>query len=102
MRFCLLPPVALELWRSPQPVKLGDEAVKGYSDAQEIRGKSQVAVVLVLAEQQSAWKERLAETPSSRVLVQPVTLRELRKVVKRTLGATNNGQEPDEPENEGT
>jgi CheY-like chemotaxis protein len=79
---------------------LGDEAVKGYSDAQEVRGKSQVAVVLVLAEQQSAWKERLPETPSSRVLVQPVTLRELRKVVKRTLGATNNGQATDEPDSD--
>ena len=35
---------------------LGDDAVKGYSAAQEIRGNSPVALVLVLAEQQSAWK----------------------------------------------
>jgi hypothetical protein len=34
------------------------------------------------------------------VLVQPVTLRELRKVVKRTLGATNNGQATDEPDSD--
>jgi serine/threonine protein kinase len=79
---------------------LGDEAVKGYSDAQEIRGNSQVAVVLVLAEQQSAWKERLPETATSRVLVQPVTLRELRKVVKHTLGGTNNGQAADDPDSD--
>ncbi|MGE5195032.1 MAG: protein kinase domain-containing protein [Deltaproteobacteria bacterium] len=78
---------------------LGDDAVKGYSDAQEICGDAPVSVVLVLAEQQSAWKDRLPETPSSRVLVQPVTLRELRKVVKRTLGAAGNGEETDESEN---
>lgn len=78
---------------------LGEEAVKGYSDAQEIRGLTSVGLVLVLAEQQSGWKTRLPESPSSRVLVQPVTLRELRKVIKRTLGATNNGEETDELDN---
>jgi DNA-binding response OmpR family regulator len=78
---------------------LGEQAVKGYSQAQEIRGNSPVALVLVLAEQQSAWKERLSESTSSRVVVQPVTLRELRKVVKRTLGASLNGQDVDESDN---
>lgn len=68
---------------------LGDQAVRGYTEAQEIRGRSRVGIVLVLAEQQSSWKARLSETQSSRVVVQPVTLRELRKVVKHTLGATN-------------
>lgn len=78
---------------------LGEQAVKGYSEAQEIRGNSPVGVVLVLAEQQSGWKDRLPETPSSRVVVQPLTLRDLRKVIKRTLGSTTNGEENDEKEN---
>ncbi len=78
---------------------LGEQAVKGYSQAQEIRGQSAVGLVLVLAEQQSAWKERLLESTSSRVVVQPVTLRELRKVVKRTLGTSQNGQDVDESDN---
>lgn len=78
---------------------LGEQAVKGYSEAQEARGNSPVGVVLVLAEQQSAWKARLAENSSSRVLVQPVTLRELRKVVKHTLGSTTNGEAAEEAEN---
>ncbi len=78
---------------------LGEAAIKGYSDAQEIRGNSRVSVVLVLAEEQSARKASLPETDSTRVLVQPVTLRELRKVVKRTLGETRNGEESNASQN---
>jgi serine/threonine protein kinase len=81
---------------------LGEQAVKGFSQALEIRGQSPVGLVLVLAEQQSAWKDRLTESTSSRVLVQPVTLRELRKVVKRTLGASQNGQYADESDDSET
>ncbi len=79
---------------------LGEEAVKGYSEALEIRGSDSVGLVLVLAEQQSGWKERLEETPSSRVLVQPVTLRELRKAIKRMLGTTSNGEATKGPDDE--
>jgi len=78
---------------------LGEQALKGYRDARQILGPSSVGVVLVLAEEQSSWKEQVSETDSARVLVQPITLRELRKVVKRTLGAPSNGQEPAESEN---
>jgi serine/threonine-protein kinase len=79
---------------------LGEQAVTGYSEARKILGPSSVGVVLVLAEEQSSWKERLSETDSARVLVQPITLRELRKVVRRTLGAPgNNGQETSDSEN---
>ena len=48
---------------------LGEDAVKGYGDALDIRGSASVGLVLVLAEQQSGWKERLAEVaifPGSR------------------------------------
>lgn len=75
---------------------IGDQAVRGYTEAQEIKGGSRVGIVLVLAEQQSSWKARLPESQSSRVVVQPVTLRELRKVVKHTL-VTTNGQKAEDP-----
>jgi hypothetical protein len=55
-------------------------------------------LVLVLAEQQSEWKGRLSEDEHCRVLVQPVTLRELRRVVKHTVGGNNHA--PDGPESE--
>jgi hypothetical protein len=78
---------------------LGDRAVKGFDDACALLQGSQAGIVLVLGEKQSALKARLAETESARVLVQPVTLRDLRKVVKRTIGISSNGEEPDPSEN---
>jgi len=61
-----------------------------------------VGLILVLAEQQSSWKERLSESTSSRVLVQPLTLRQLRRVVRHTLGASVNGQCADESDDSET
>jgi len=74
---------------------LGEQAVRGYTEAHEIKGQSRVGLVLVLNENQSSWKARLPESQSSRVIVQPVTLRELRKVVKHTLGGSNG--KPEDP-----
>ncbi len=78
---------------------LGERAVKGYDDACALLQDSQAGIVLVLGEKQSALKEQLAETESARVLVQPVTLRDLRKVVKRTIGISSNGEEHEAGEN---
>jgi serine/threonine protein kinase len=79
---------------------LGEDAVKGYSEALETRGRDSVGLILVLAEQQSRWKGRVSEAPNSRVLVQPVTLRELRKAIKRILAAASNGAEVEEKDEE--
>jgi serine/threonine protein kinase len=80
---------------------LGEPAVRGYTEAHEIKGQSRVGLVLVLGENQSSWKSRLPETQSSRIMVQPVTLRELRKVVKHTLGASN-GRPAEDPDSDRT
>jgi serine/threonine protein kinase len=74
---------------------LGEGAVKGFHDAQSILEESHASVVLVLGEKQSDLKQRLSETRSARVLVQPVTLRDLRKTVKGMLGAATNGDGTD-------
>ncbi len=68
---------------------LGDRALQGFQEAQEVQRNSDIGLVLVLAEQQSEWKSRLAENRHCRVLVQPVTLRELRKVVRNTVCGNN-------------
>ncbi|MBS0264229.1 MAG: protein kinase [Planctomycetes bacterium] len=70
---------------------LGDRAVSGYNDALSMRQKSHTGVVLVLGEKQSPLKDQVKETDSARVLVQPVTLRDLRTVVKQTIGESGNG-----------
>jgi PleD family two-component response regulator len=78
---------------------LGDKAVNGFNEAQALLEKSHTGVVLVLGEKQSAMKSRILESDTTRVLVQPVTLRDLRKVVKRTIGVTSNGDDADPSEN---
>jgi serine/threonine protein kinase len=73
---------------------IGEPAIQGYAEAQELQSQASGGVVLVLGEQQSAWKARLSESDRAQVLVQPVTLRELRRVVRQTCGlAENNGSE---------
>lgn len=64
---------------------LGDEALTGFREAQAFQRDANMGIVMVLAEQQSDWKDELEETDNCRVLVQPVTLRELRKVVRHTV-----------------
>ncbi|MBI3860599.1 MAG: protein kinase [Planctomycetia bacterium] len=78
---------------------LGDRAVNGFNEAQALLERSQSGVVLVLGEKQSAMKSRISETETARVLVQPVTLRDLRKVVKRTIGESNNGDDTEPGDN---
>lgn len=68
---------------------LGDKALTGFKEAQELQRNADVGLVLVLAEQQSEWKNRLSENNHCRVLVQPVTLRELRNVVRHTVVRNN-------------
>jgi len=47
---------------------------------------------------QSVWENQV-ELNIAESGVEPLTLRELRKVVKRTLGASLNGQDADESDN---
>jgi eukaryotic-like serine/threonine-protein kinase len=77
---------------------LGDRALEGFQEAQELQRNSDVGLVLVLSEHQSEWKNRLSENRHCRVLVQPVTLRELRKVVRNTVCGNSHGAGPENGE----
>lgn len=63
---------------------IGDDIVDAYRQAVD-KAASKVAVVGVLSEKQSDLRSRMAESDSSRVLVQPVTLREIRKTITRLV-----------------
>jgi len=71
---------------------LGAAALEGYDKAQDLVSPSRLGVILILGEAQSEWRERLRETHHARVLVKPVTLRELRGAIKACL----NGELPPE------
>jgi eukaryotic-like serine/threonine-protein kinase len=70
---------------------LGEAALSAYDDARQMisadGSKGTASVVLVLSEAQAAWKSRVGQTPRARVVVQPITLRELRHAVKALLAA---------------
>jgi serine/threonine protein kinase len=60
---------------------IGAGAVGGFQEAVKLSGTKPTVCVLVLAERQSKWSEELEQTPSARVLVQPLSLRDLRREI---------------------
>lgn len=77
---------------------VGEAAIEGLRKAQRIATPSPVALLLVLGDDQAEWKDRVPLASHSRVLVQPVTLRELRNVIKGVLGR-DDGDTADEEKN---
>lgn len=59
-----------------------EEVLEQFAKFQKACGESGQACVLVLSVKQAEWAKRVRETPRSRALVQPVTLRDLRKIIK--------------------
>lgn len=64
---------------------LGEPCLKGFVKAQQMQRDISFGLVLVLSDKQAAWKDELEQTAKARVVVQPVTLRELRKTAKKTM-----------------
>jgi eukaryotic-like serine/threonine-protein kinase len=60
----------------------GEEVLDQFVKFQKACGESGQACLLVLSVKQADWAKRVTETSRSRVMVQPVTLRDLRKVIK--------------------
>jgi serine/threonine protein kinase len=63
-------------------VLMGESIGRGVVDAfrrsSALEGAQPFVVIAVLAERQSEWMEEMDQTPTARVLVQPIQLRELR------------------------
>lgn len=60
---------------------VGDEIVPAYKRARELGGSRSIVIIAVLAEKQAQYKADLEQTHAARVLVQPVTLRDLRREI---------------------
>jgi serine/threonine protein kinase len=59
---------------------IGEEIVDVYDQIRELNGERFVNIA-VLAERQAALRSQLEQTSTSRVMVQPITLRELRREI---------------------
>ncbi|QDT46326.1 Serine/threonine-protein kinase StkP [Symmachiella dynata] len=72
---------------------VGSGALEGFQEAARLRNGSPMVTVLVLPENQADQKAEIDITPTEQVLVQPVTLRELRTCIKTGLdAASSNGK----------
>lgn len=58
---------------------IGERAMSAFQEIQNLPAGAPVARVIVVAETQKAWLDRLEQTSNSRILQQPMTLRDLRK-----------------------
>lgn len=63
---------------------LGEEVVRLFNQAAP-KASGNLAVVAILTEKQKSLRSDMAETSAARVLVQPITLRDLRKAISGSL-----------------
>ena len=64
---------------------VGEDAVRGFRKIPEIANELPPACVLVLSEKQKALREDLTETGTMRIAQQPLSLRELHRLVHKAL-----------------
>lgn len=64
---------------------LGEPVVRGFREAQQLETPQPGLRILILAERQADWRSRLGKTDNSRVLVQPLPLRKLRRFIRDRL-----------------
>ena len=60
---------------------IGPDVVAAFQQAAKLSESEPFVCVLVLAERQAGWCDKLEQTPSARVLVQPISLRDLRREI---------------------
>lgn len=61
---------------------VGAPALPAFREIQKLIEESSIVCVLVLPEKQPELRKQVEETPNSRVVTQPITLRDLRKTFK--------------------
>lgn len=67
---------------------LGEDVVRYYNEAlQRTQSREGVGIVAILNEKQKSLRENMPETARSQVMVQPITLRDLRKTISGTVSS---------------
>jgi CheY-like chemotaxis protein len=75
---------------------IGDTAMKGFRMAQQIEAALPALRILILAERQADWKQKIHSTDNSRILVQPLHLRKLRHLIESAIGRPTTAPKADE------
>jgi serine/threonine protein kinase len=81
---------------------MGRDAITAYEDAVRVGEPNSVVCILILGDKQSRWQKKLEQTRTSRVMIQPITLRDLRREIhlafqRRNRDARGAGSQETEP-----
>lgn len=60
---------------------IGEPVIEAFQQAAQLQSAKPIVVIAVLAQRQSDWTQKLEQSDTARVLVQPVTLRDLRREI---------------------
>lgn len=76
---------------------IGSGVVEGFQRAVDRTGHKPLVCIVVLAQRQADWREKLEQTPAARVLVQPVSLRDLRREIHLAFQRIKHGHDHQRP-----
>lgn len=71
---------------------IGADVIDAFQQTVKLAESQPFVCVLVLAERQASWCEKLEQTPSARVLVQPISLRDLRREIHLAFQRLKHGR----------
>ncbi|MBT4864551.1 MAG: protein kinase, partial [Planctomycetaceae bacterium] len=64
---------------------IGDATIQAFHEATRLGQTADFITLVVLSEQQASWTSQLDQTPTARVMVQPISLRDLRREIHLTF-----------------
>ena len=64
---------------------IGDATIQAFHEATQLGRTADFIALTILSEQQASWTSQLEQTPTSRVMVQPISLRDLRRELHLTF-----------------
>jgi serine/threonine protein kinase len=64
---------------------IGDATIQAFREAMQLGQTTDFITLVVLSEQQASWTSQLDQTATARVMVQPISLRDLRREIHLTF-----------------
>jgi hypothetical protein len=69
---------------------IGDPTIRAFHEAEQLGRTAGFITLAILSEKQSDWTRELDQTPTARVMVQPITMRDLRREIHMTFQRQKN------------
>ena len=79
---------------------IGEATIGAFHQATQLGRTADFITLAILSEQQASWINRLQQSPTARVMVQPVSMRDLRRELHLTFQRQKSSGEPPSPASE--